>query len=285
MKRLVKAALPFLPAFRWRARKELEMASAEATHVGWPAAVRLAASRWFGRAPAWLTGGFGRVKLAGFRHPLYFRDRSSDPLVIHQVFALREYEAVAAEPDVRYILDLGANIGCASFFFLHRYPEARAVVVEPDAGNMAVCRRNLAPFGDRVRYVQAGVWSSSAPMVVERGTFRDGAEWSFQVRPAKADETPDFHAKTVGDLIAEAGFPRVDLLKMDIEAAEAEVFRHGAVAWLPRVRTLVVELHGPHCEEAVAAALAGSHRLAERSGELTVYRRPSCSPLPQGERG
>lgn len=274
MKRLVKAALPFLPALRWRVRKELEMASAEARHVGWPAAVRLAASRWFGRAPAWFTNGrFGRVKLAGYRHPLYFRDRSSDPLVIHQVFALREYDAVAAEPDVRYILDLGANIGCATFFFLHRYPEARAVVVEPDAGNMAVCRRNLAPFGDRVRYVQAGVWSSSDPMMVERGTYRDGAEWSIQVRPVKDGEKPDFYAKTVGDLIAEAGFPRVDLLKMDIEAAEAEVFRVGAEQWLSMVRTLVVELHGPHCEAAVAAALAGSHKLAERSGELTVYRR------------
>jgi FkbM family methyltransferase len=277
MKRLVKAALPFLPAFRWRARKELEMASAEARHVGWPAAVRLAASRWFGRAPAWLTRGqLGRVKLAGFRHPLYFRDRSSDPLVIHQVFALREYEAVAAEPAVRYVLDLGANIGCASFVFLHRYPEARVVVVEPDAGNMAVCRRNLAPFGDRVRYVQAGVWSSSEPMVVERGAFRDGAEWSFQVRPARPGETPDFQAKTVGDLIAEAGFPRVDLLKVDIEAAEAEVFRRGA-AWLSEVRTVVVELHGPRCEDAVSAALAASHRLAGRSGELSVYRR-STSP-------
>ena len=277
MKRLVKAAFPFLPAFRWRVRKELEMAAAEAKHVGWPAAVRLAASRWFGQAPAWLTRGqLGRVKLAGFRHPLYFRDRSSDSLVIHQVFALREYEAVAAEPDVRFILDLGANIGCATFFFLHRYPEARAVVVEPDAGNMAVCRRNLAPFGDRVRYVPAGVWSSSEPMIVERGTYRDGAEWSFQVRPAKADETPDFYAKTVGDLIAEAGFPRVDLLKMDIEAAEAEVFR-GEADWLEKVRTMVIELHGPPCEEAVTAALAGSHRLAERSGELTVYR-PQSEP-------
>ncbi len=259
-------ALPFLPALRWRLRHEFAAAATQAWAVGWPAALRLATARWG------LCGPVGRVRPAGFHHPLAFRPRSSDPLVIHQVFVEREYACALNEPDVRYVLDLGANIGCVAYLLLHRYPEARAVVVEPDAGNMVVCRRNLAPYGDRVRYVQAGVWSSSEPMVVERGAFRDNAEWSFQVRPARPGEPPDFQAKTVGDLIAEAGFPRVDLLKVDIEAAETEVFRRGADAWLPQVRTLVVELHGPDCEAAVSAALAGTHRLADRAGDLTVYR-------------
>lgn len=259
------AALPFLPALRWRLRHEYDAAAAQARVIGWPAALRLAGARWV------RLGRLGRVTLAGFRYPLYFRPRSSDPLVIHQVFVEREYACATAEPDVRYILDLGANIGCVTFLLLHHYPRARAVVVEPDAGNMTLCRRNLAPFRDRVQFVQAGVGSAAVPMKVERGTFRDGAEWSFQVRPARADEPPDFVAMTIDDLIAESGFPRVDLLKMDIEGAEAEVFR-GATAWLDRVRTLVVELHGPECEAAATQAVSRFRCEVVRAGDLTLYR-------------
>ena len=39
----------------------------------------------------------------------------------------------------------------------------------------------------------------------------------------------------------------IDLLKMDIEGAEKAVLRDAA-AWLPKVRVLIVELHGDYSE-------------------------------------
>jgi FkbM family methyltransferase len=273
LRRAAKRALPFLPSWRRRVEKQLEMFSAESRQVGQSAAVRLLAARTLGPIPRWLKfGRLASVRITGFPSPVFFRDQSSDPLAIHQVFALREYEVLTGERDVRFILDLGANIGCATLFLLRHHPEASVVVVEPDPANMAVCRRNLAAFGDRVRFVQAGVWSQSVPMVVSRGEYRDGAEWSFQVRPARPGESPEFQAKTVAELIADAGFPRVDILKMDIEAAEAEVFRTGSDEWLPRVRTLIVEFHGTECEAAAATALSRYRHVRERSGENVLYR-------------
>ncbi len=236
--------------------------------LGWPAYLTLALAPLCGplaKAP------LRPIRLRGYRRPFHYRVGTSDLWVIRQVFALGEYECVGNEPDVRFIIDCGANIGCTGFYLLHRYPRARLVAVEPDPGNMAVCKRNLAPFAGRVTFVQAGVWSAAAPMVLDRG-FRDGAEWSIQVRPARPREKPDFTATTMADVIARSGFPRVDLLKMDIEAAEAEVFRSGAGDWLPRVRTLAIELHGPECEKAVTEALADFRHTTERSGELTIFR-------------
>jgi FkbM family methyltransferase len=176
------------------------------------------------------------------------------------------------ETDVRYIVDCGANIGLTTLYLLHHYPAAQAVVVEPDAGNMRVCRRNLAPFARRVTFVQSGVWSASLPLVVERGRYADGGEWSFQVRPAMTGEQADLIAQTVDDLLNAGDFPRADILKMDIEAAEAELFA-GPTEWLDRVRMLVIELHGQECERVVERAVAGRLARVGMCGELTLYQR------------
>ncbi len=266
LKRLVKRVFPRLPAIRAAAAREWQAALA----VGATAAARLWVARQIeaGRT----TGRLSRLNLAGYRFPLCFRPGGSDPWVIGQVFVRQEYAAVAGLPGVEFIIDCGANIGCTTFYLLHRYPTARAVVVEPDANNMALCRRNLAPFGDRVTFVEAGVWSSAGPLVVERAGFRDGAEWAYRVRPAAQAETPDVTAVTVCDLLELGGFPRVDLLKIDIEGAEVEVFAPGSERWLQRTRNIAVEVHGPDCERAVLASLAGFRYQRETSGELAVFR-------------
>jgi FkbM family methyltransferase len=251
----------------WRVGRTAGRVRQEVGAIGVPAFVHLAMARRVRRK-----GAVRTVRLAGYQHPVYYREGTTDPWVIDQVFARQEYGCVAAEPDVRYILDCGGNIGCTTFYLLSRYPQARAVLVEPDPGNLAMCRRTLAPFGDRVVYVEAGVWPESTPLVVERGAYRDGGEWSFQVRPTRPGEKADFVAKTVPELMAAGGFPRIDLLKMDIEAAEAEVFKPGCEAWLNLTRTLVIELHGPECEQAVARATSRYQYEPDHAGELTVFR-------------
>ncbi|HUR55165.1 MAG TPA: FkbM family methyltransferase [Gemmataceae bacterium] len=279
LKRLTVAAFPALPALRAAlAAGRWREVPPKAGVIGWGPAARLWYARWCesGRPKPRLA----KIRPAGFSHPLYFRPAGSDPAVIEQVFVQREYAAVADLPGVEYIVDCGANIGCTTFFLMKHYPRARAVVVEPDPGNMAVCRRNLAPFRDRVTFVQAGVWSAAGPLVVERGAFRDGAEWSFRVRPARPEEKPDITAVTIPGVLAAANFPRADLLKIDIEGSETEVFGRDSHGWLSRTRNIAIETHGPECERAVADALAAFRFDAGESGELAIYRnlRPADSP-------
>lgn len=263
LKRIAKAIWPSLPGHRANAQRWLHRRWREARTIGWIAALRLHSAR---------SGRLARIRIRGHRHPLFFRPGGSDPLVVEQVFVEREYECLASIPNLEFIVDCGANIGCTTFHLLHRHPMARAVVIEPDAGNMAVCRRNLAPFGDRVRFIEAGVWSVAGNLVVERGTHRDGAEWSFQVRLAKPGETANVPAVSIPEIMTRAGFPRIDALKMDIEGSEAEVFRAGSEAWLPLVKNLAIELHGPECERIVAEALGRFRSRESRAGELNVYR-------------
>ena len=51
------------------------------------------------------------------------------------------------------------------------------------------------------------------------------------------------------------GWERVNILKMDIEGAEADVLGRTADAWLDRVDMLIIELHGPECERQVSESL------------------------------
>jgi len=203
-------------------------------------------------------GGAVALHIRGVKAPVYVRPGTSDIDVARQVFGRGEYECVARMRDVRFIIDCGANVGLTSVLLLSRYPNARLVAIEPDSGNLAACRRNLAPFADRAVCIEAGVWSVSAPMVVVRGAYGDGRDWAHIVRPCAEGEAPDFRAVTVPQVMAEHGFSRVDLLKVDIEGAEAEVFNAAAPEWLSGVRAIAIELHGAACERAFFGATAAS---------------------------
>ena len=59
-----------------------------------------------------------------------------------------------------------------------------------------------------------------------------------------AEDPAAFRTTTVGKLLAESGFDEIDLLKVDIEGAEKEVFGAPDVdEWLPKVKVLTIELH------------------------------------------
>ncbi len=79
---------------------------------------------------------------------------------------------------------------------------------------------------------------------------------------------------TVAQIMDASGFSEVDLLKLDIEGAEADLFRDGPPDWLKRVTNVAVELHDrfrPGCTERVLDALQGWNRT--KHGEYDVFTR------------
>lgn len=74
--------------------------------------------------------------------------------------------------------------------------------------------------------------------------------WGFQVRQPDGDshEAQDLLTKeqvdalTVDDLFREYAIDRIDLLKLDIEGSEAEVFASSS-GWIDRVDAICLELH------------------------------------------
>lgn len=214
-----------------------------------------------------------RVRPRHVQHTLTARLRgSSDMRVFWQIFTSDEYSCLRNLENVSLVLDLGANVGYSSAYFLSCFPEARVIAVEPDERNVAICRVNLQPYGDRVLLLHGAVWPESTSLSLSKGTVGDGREWARQVTQPPVGGVGDVQAWDVGSLIDMSGGMEVDLLKVDIERAELAVFGHSATTWLHRVRNICIELHGADCEEAFFNALAGFEYELEHSGELTICR-------------
>ena len=197
---------------------------------------------------------------------------SSDLDVFRQIFISQEYLSLRSLKDVSLELDLGANVGYSSAYFLSCFPNSRVVAVEPDDRNVQVCSVNLKPYGDRVLLLHGAVWRECTRLCLSRGTFGDGREWATQVVQSSQGGAGDVQAWDVGTLIDLAGSAEVDLLKIDIEGAELAVFGETAKQWLPRVRGICIELHGPECHQAFFNALAEFDYELERSGELIICK-------------
>jgi FkbM family methyltransferase len=197
-------------------------------------------------------------------HPVTLRIASTDAEVFGQVIGRAEYAGVSCD-DPRVIVDCGANVGFTSAFFLSRFPRARVIAIEPFPANAALCRRNLAPYGDRAQVIEAAVWGAAGRLVVEPA---EGNEWGIRVRRAEAGEAGDLD----GISIASLGLDAIDILKVDIEGSEIELFSADSdLSWLDGVRNMAIELHGPECERVVRGALWGLDFRESVSGELNVF--------------
>ncbi len=214
------------------------------------------------------------------RHAVLVRAGTSDLDVFKQIFIEREYSCLDDVARADLIIDCGANVGYSSAYFMARFPNARLIAVEPDEGNFGILRTNLAPFGSSVVALRSAIWSRPGMLCFSDRQYRDGREWTRQVRPGSADEDTSIPAVDIGTLLSESGQDRISILKIDIEGAEAMVFAENYESWIDRVDNLVIELHDDteygECSAIFHRAIAGRGFTLSRSGELTVCTRSSA---------
>jgi FkbM family methyltransferase len=176
------------------------------------------------------------------------RPVSNDIYTFNEVFAEEVYGLIRRRlPDIRTVIDLGANIGLSSIYFLAHYPAARALAVEPDPQNYILLTENLASYvtQKRATVVQGALWASDGPVIFERPSAPGHVNQGAVVGPVAGDASDRQFVVpgwTMPTLMTRAGFDRVDLLKVDIEGGEEHLFT-GDASWLDRVGCLAVEFH------------------------------------------
>ena len=224
------------------------------------------------------SSGLLKIKPRQTKHPVIARlGGSSDMEVVNQVFVVDEYTCVRNISSPRLILDLGANVGYSSAYFLSCFPTATVVAVEPDPGNFELCRKNLAPYGDRAKVVLGAVWSKRSRLKLSRDTFGDGREWATQVHESDGNEDEAIvDGWDIPSLLHLVDGRHIDLLKVDIERSELEIFGASSSSWLSKVRNICIELHGPDCRQVFLDALKDYDYDLGSSGELTVAWNLQC---------
>lgn len=218
-----------------------------------------------------------QLNLKNATYPLKMRTgkNSSDWVVLHDIFICPQFEPVTLTNPTT-IIDLGANVGYSSAYFLSRYPSAKVVAVEPDPENFLLCKRNLAPFGARAIVLRGAAWPESRVLAVKKGVHGDERGWATQVCPPSDLDCGDpiVQGYDVDSLIALAGSHEIDLLKIDIEGSERELFSRNTAMWMPSIRNICIELHGEECAAVFFSSLSEYTFESSCSGELTI-----CSNL------
>jgi FkbM family methyltransferase len=209
--------------------------------------------------------------------PLRCRANTSDADVFTQIFIDREYACLNDLANVDLIVDCGANVGYSSAYFLTRFPKCQVICVEPDLSNFNLLKENLAPYKERVKLIRSGIWSHATGLKILETPYRDGREWSAQVRECQPGEVAQMQAIDISTILKESGFDKISILKMDIEGAETVVFTSNYESWLSLVDNMAIELHddtsfGPASDLVMNAISAHKSFDVSIVGELTVFK-------------
>lgn len=224
-------------------------------------------------------GKLFRASVPGSDIRVFLRLGSSDISVFNGIFRWQEYSwDLAQQP--RTIVDGGAYIGLSAIYFTIRYPGVRVVAVEASESNFELLLRNTSAFPN-IEAVHAALWPQPGSLVLtDPGT----GLWGLQVRqpttPLSSEldsaekQADSVRAITIDDIIREYGLTNIDLLKVDIEGAEKELFS-ASDSWLPHVDAICIELHDwfkPGCARTFFAAVPDFSAEAWRGENVLVAR-------------
>ena len=242
-------------------------ANLKRTHHGWSKL----ANRVLGTKPVTVQLRFGETM------PFCYRPGSTDLLALEQVFLDGQYDDGSIAPEtVEFIVDLGGNIGVTAMLWAQRYPAARMVLVEPDPGNFTLLERNTAAFRNRCLLINAAVSDHCG----QTSFFRSEREYGHSL--LKGDDCVSeicVETLTMPAILRLVGFPRVDLLKMDIEGGE-QIVMPTIGAWGAATRHLIAELHPPYDLEAFADDCRKISLKVESFHGDMVFAAARTNPMP-----
>jgi len=224
----------------------------------------------------------GKIVLAtvpGSDSKLHVRLGTPDILVFNDLYHGKEQDW-NFEVAPKTIMDAGAYTGLSTAYFATRYPDAKIIAVEPSEDNFALLLRNVSKL-ENVHAINAALWSETGSLVL---TDPGRDYWGFTVQESDTDSGPDqkhslapaskVDALTVSDLMSDYEVDRVNLLKVDIEGSEKEVFSD-ARPWIDRVDAISIELHDrfkPGCARAFFGAITDFPTELRRGEKILVIR-------------
>jgi FkbM family methyltransferase len=196
------------------------------------------------------------------------RKNTSDKKVFWQIFVEKELELdFKIEP--KLIIDGGAYIGASTLWFAKKFPSAKIIAVEPEDSNFQLLQRNTAGLPN-VKLIKAGLWNKNTDLKIKDIGL---GKWGFVVTEAASDDNEKIKAVTIDKILADSGQAEIDILKLDIEGSEKEMFAEGYENWLSKTKVMIIELHErmrPGAEQSFRSAIAKYNFSESRNGEKIV---------------
>jgi FkbM family methyltransferase len=205
---------------------------------------------------------------------------SSDFEVFKQVYVLKEYLPVVNAYNENFsnkdnyclnIIDAGSNIGLTSLFFVDFFDSPNIICIEPEQENFRVLEFNLnRNRSSKIVKINGAVWSFNCKIKII-SDFRDASSWSFRVE--ESDSSEAISAYSINQLIADNNFEILDILKIDIEGSEKQVFTSTTsnLDFLKITKCIAIEIHDEFdCREEIYNILIEYGFVLHNEGELTI---------------
>jgi FkbM family methyltransferase len=215
------------------------------------------------------------LQLSFYGHPVNVRLRTSDVSVFQGIFLEGAYDLSFLNLNPKTIIDGGANVGFSSIFFAHAYPQARIFAIEPEESNFRMLLENTK-FYPNIVPIRAALWHREGKLRIEN---LKADKWSFTVTESTENEdSGDVDALTIDRLLAMSETETIDVLKLDIEGAEAELFCANYENWIEKTSVIIIELHDRFrkgCSDAFYSATARHNfQKKERQEHVILFKKP-----------
>ena len=187
------------------------------------------------------------ARLRWFGRDVFYRSGTADPVVMYQVLLRRGKKAEYYVPPAlrpKIILDIGSNIGASILYFHRQFPDAKIFGFEPHPDTFRVLQKNVAHLPG-VTVSNYGLGATHQRIAVQadevhfggfntRGRFKDRG---FPATPVECE------VRRLDDVLREIGITQVDLIKIDCEGSEADIFSTLSDGILNHCQWIVGELH------------------------------------------
>lgn len=200
------------------------------------------------------------AKLNGKRVSFWLRGGTLDLMIAREILCEESEYRSPKSIDPKVIIDVGANIGMTSLYYLTLYQNAKIFCFEPVPENLELLRRNLEPYADRVTIIPKGLGDAEGVFTFERSTdprnfggggFHGGGE---------GDCSLSLPVTTLRQVAKEHQIDRVDLIKLDAEGAEWPTLKGAPPELIANAEVLIGELHGRN-DLQLLQTLDKTHRL------------------------
>ncbi|MEQ9219064.1 MAG: FkbM family methyltransferase [Cyclobacteriaceae bacterium] len=172
-----------------------------------------------------------------FRQLYYHPDY---PMIIDKVI-----QTLGGVEKVFTIIDGGAYIGLSTFYWASTFPEARVIAIEAEKSNFDLLQKNVQM--NTLLNVQAenlALWSHEENLNITREKM-DKRPWAFAVEATTDQPSDMIPGISLSKLLINRSIDQIDVLKLDIEGAEKEVFLQdeGIGKVLESTKIIICELH------------------------------------------
>lgn len=219
-----------------------------------------------------------KVKRENIKFPFYLRSGTSDVPTFDQIFIDEEYNFESLNKP-KVIVDAGANVGLASIYFANKFPDAKIISIEPERSNFELLEKNTSPYPN-ITCIHAALWNQNKKInLIDPGL----GKWGFMTEESGSSEKSSasdhglVDAITVEKIVQQFKLSSIDILKIDIEGAEREVFKDSS-PWLEKINSIIIELHDrmkPGCSRSFYNGSNGFDR-EWYQGENVYLSRNNC---------